>query len=82
MSAMHALQPHVDAICRKRKEKERRKKKGKNLCHLRFVSISSRPMLSPKIAGSDIGACSLRTMPPSAQLSEKGSPSVSFACAQ
>lgn len=82
MSAMHALQPHVDAICRKRKEKERRKKKEKISVNLRFVSISSRPMLSPKIAGSDIGACSLRTMPPSAQLSEKGSPSVSFACAQ
>lgn len=27
MSAMHALQPHVNAICRKRKEKKKKKKK-------------------------------------------------------
>lgn len=78
MSAMHALQPHVNAICRKRKEKKK-KKEEKISVNLRFVSISSRPMLSPKIAGSDIAACSLRTI---CAPSEKGSPSVSFACAQ
>lgn len=36
MSAMHALQPHVNAICRKRKEKKK-KKEEKISVNLRLV---------------------------------------------